>query len=108
MPQKRWQVSPIDLRAAECQGYLDEAAQTDDLDLMDELAAKLNDAMVVYRRKGRPVPPEPSPPEAFTFSDGITREIDAMAYSHAIEEINEELDAASQWPAWMQRGEHNA
>jgi hypothetical protein len=38
----------------------------------------------------------------------VTRDLDVMAYSHALEEINEELDEASQWPAWMMRGENHA
>jgi hypothetical protein len=88
--------------------YLREMDATGDVDLWQEAAAKLCDVLLVYRRKGRSVPPEPSPPETFTFSDGVTRDLDVMAYSHALEEINEELDEASQWPAWMMRGENHA
>jgi hypothetical protein len=83
--------------------YLREMDATGDVDLWQEAAAKLCDVVLVYRRSREQVEPT-----TFTFSDGVTRDLAVMAYSHALEEINEELDEASQWPAWMMRGENHA
>jgi hypothetical protein len=63
--------------------YLDEVRTAADPDLWAEVSAKLNDCLVVYRRAMRA--------RTFTFSDGVTRNLTAMALSHAAAQVAEEF-----------------
>jgi translation elongation factor EF-Tu-like GTPase len=80
--------------------YLREIDRVDDPDLWQEVAAKVNDVLVVYRHHGKPSQAEPA---TFTFSDGITRNLSAMAASHAMEQIDDETDDAQEWIAFTAR-----
>lgn len=79
-----------------------EIEQANDLALWQEADAKLTDALIVFRNKGKAVPPS-----TFTFSDGVTRNLTAMAMSHAQEQVADELAAFmdDEWPALVQRGQ---
>lgn len=102
---KAWQKHLIQACKANILSLLDEIAAADDLDLWNEADGKLNDVILVHRRKGQPVPPS-----TFTFSDGITRNLTAMALSHAREQFADEcgeLDG-DEWPALVQNGGHDA
>jgi Mg/Co/Ni transporter MgtE len=81
--------------------YLDELDEADDADLWEEMDGKMFDVMLVYRRSQES-------PETFTFSDGETRNLTAMAASHAVAEVHPELDQDDEFPAWMGRGERGA
>ena len=67
----------------EVAAYLAEVRALGDRELWEEVSAKLCDALVVYRQSLRA--------RTFTFSDGITRNIDAMAQSHARAQVAEEF-----------------
>ena len=94
-----WQKPLAQVRKSECLDYLEEAFAADDLDLLEELAAKMCDVLLTYRRRG-----QPSPPAVFTFRDGVTRNIDEMALLHAAREMLPDLDQDDEFPAWMERG----
>ncbi len=84
---------------ANIQSLLDEIEEARDLDLWQEADGKLNDLLIVYREKGKP-----APPNVFTFSDGITRNIDRMAFDHAYAEACDDDIDGDDWPAMVQRG----
>lgn len=73
-----WRKPLIRVRAQEeCTDILAEALATGDLDLLEEMAAKMTDVIVVYRRKGKPALPR----WGMTFSP---EQIDSMAFDHAM------------------------
>lgn len=97
-----WQKPLIRSSKQDIQQILDEVEQIDDLDLWNEVRAKLTDVIVVYRRS------QQRSPTHFTFSDGVTRDLTEMAYAHAVAEEYPGLDADDEFPAWMGRGEGGA
>jgi hypothetical protein len=86
VPQN-WKRPLISRREAEIRELLDEARGYHDPELVDEIACKIHDCLVVYRRamRARIVP------DTFTFSDGVTRNLTAMALSHAAAQVAEEF-----------------
>lgn len=76
-----WQKPLIRVREQECSDYLAEAKASGDLDLMEELAAKMADVLIVWRRSQQP--------PRLTFTDGQIR---AMAWNHAVSKVFPELD----------------
>ena len=99
-----WQRPLIRQCKASVQALIDEIEAAGNLALWQEADGKLNDALLVYRNKGQAVPPS-----TFTFSDGVTRNLTAMAASHAQAQVDDEiLDESGEWPAWMGRGENHA
>jgi hypothetical protein len=73
----------ISRREAEIRELLDEARGYHDPELVDEITCKIHDCLVVYRRAMRA--------HTFTFSDGVTRNLTAMALSHAAAQVAEEF-----------------
>jgi hypothetical protein len=63
---------------------LDEVRAADDLDLWEEVAAKINDALIVYRKAMRA--------RTVRFSDGRIENLSEMAWSHAFAEVFGEPD----------------
>lgn len=51
---QKWQRPLIEACKREIARYLDELDRTDDLDLWEETAAKMNDVLVVFRRLQEP------------------------------------------------------
>jgi 16S rRNA U1498 N3-methylase RsmE len=74
---------------------LTEIEAADDLDLWEEIDGKATDVILTYRHSQR----EQAAPTHFTFSDGVTRNIDVMAASHAAVEIFPEPDQDDELPA---------
>ena len=84
---ENWQKPLAQTRKAECLDYLEETFAAEDLNLLEELAAKMCDVLLTYRRRD-----QPSPPAVFTFCDGVTHNIDEMALLHAAREVFPDLD----------------
>lgn len=87
--------------------YLRSVDLLDDPDLWQEVAAKINDVLLVYRHEGRVITDEPI---TFTFSDGVTRDIDHMAAAHAASAVwpdmdnDEELSSFHEWlEKWVEK-----
>ena len=88
---------------------IDEIRKANDLELWEEVASKIADVLIVYRRAMRQqIDDRIRIPEdelkklvavyrralearTFTFSDGVTRDIDEMALSHATAKVAEEF-----------------
>ncbi len=83
MPQN-WKRPLISAREGEVAEYLDEIRQADDIDLWEEVAAKLADVLIVYRRamKARTI----------KFDDGRIANLSDMAFSHAFAEVFGDFD----------------
>jgi 16S rRNA U1498 N3-methylase RsmE len=83
---------------------LAEIEAADDLDLWEEIDGKATDVILVYRQALK----AKAEPTHFTFSDGVTRNIDAMAASHAAVAVFPEFNQDDEFPAFLMRGEKGA
>jgi hypothetical protein len=103
---ERWQKPLIARCKSSVREILAEIEAADDLDLWEEIDGKATDVILAYRRsQQQQIAPEPT---TFTFSDGVTRNIDQMAYTHAVADQFPDLDADDEFPAFMGRGERGA
>jgi hypothetical protein len=83
--QSNWKRPLINQAEREVLTYLDEVRSAADPDLWQEVSAKLNDCLIVYRRHLERL-------AKVRFSDERTRVIDGMAFTHAFAEVFGEPD----------------